>query len=112
MFLSFPGGQQYQLEHHLGYTPANVKIEFAFGPTAQEVSPCSGNACVIHCTDSKIIWVRNDTCSQFWIRVTATGGPSSTNRGAVCTGGSLDASATREAEASALTESDGERAMR
>ena len=84
-----------------------MKVEFAFGPTAQEVSDCSGNACVKHCVDSNIIWVRNDTCSQFWIRVTASGGPSSTDRGAVCTGGSLDASVTREAEASALTEIDG-----
>src|SRR5882762_5377632 len=29
-WLPYPGGKQYQLVHHLGFTPALVEIDFAF----------------------------------------------------------------------------------
>jgi hypothetical protein len=70
--LHFPGGKQYQLVHHLGFTPLQIDIRFAFDPNDDRSSPCSGNSCEIRCADDQIIWVKNDTCTEFWIRVVAS----------------------------------------
>jgi hypothetical protein len=71
--LAFPGGKQYQLVHHLGFTPNDVHIDFAFGINDDRFAPCAGNSCEIRCIDDQIIWIKNDTCSDFWILVTASG---------------------------------------
>src|SRR6185503_20363784 len=72
-FLPFSGGKQYQLEHHLGFTPANVDIFIGFSADGERVAPCAGNSCVIRCVDDQMIWIKNDTCADFWVRVAAQG---------------------------------------
>jgi hypothetical protein len=88
--LPFPGGKQYQLEHHLGFTPSQVDVFIGFGPDGERVAPCAGNSCLVRCVDDRIVWIKNDTCSDFWVRV-ATAGRSFESGGATCTGGSIDA---------------------
>src|SRR4051794_29356556 len=68
-FLPFPGGKQYQLVHHLGFTPAQVEIFLAFDSDGERVAPCAGNSCIIRCVDDEMIWIENDTCADFWVRV-------------------------------------------
>jgi hypothetical protein len=86
--LPFPGGKQYQLVHHLGFTPAQVEIFFSFSPDGDRVSPCAGNSCVIRCVNDELIWVENDTCAEFWIRV-VTAGKSFESRGTTCAVGAI-----------------------
>jgi hypothetical protein len=88
--LPFPGGKQYQLEHHLGFTPSLVEVYIGFGPDGERVSLCAGNSCLVRCVDDQLIWIKNDTCADFWVRV-ATTGRSFENRGTACTGGSFEA---------------------
>jgi hypothetical protein len=89
--LPFSGGKQYQLVHHLGFTPAQVEIFLAFSSDGERAAPCAGNSCVIRCVDDEMIWVENDTCADFWVRVTTTG-KSFESRGKGCTdGGALEA---------------------
>jgi hypothetical protein len=90
-FLPLPGGKQYQLVHHLGFTPAQVEIFLAFDSGGDRVAPCAGNSCIIRCVDDEMIWIENDTCAEFWVRVT-TSGKSFESRGGACTGrGPVDA---------------------
>ena len=98
--LPFPGGKQYQVEHHLGFTPSSVDIFIGFGPDDQQVSPCSGNTCLIRCVDDQIVWIRNDTCADFWVRV-ATAGRSFESLGASCKGANLDAGSGADAKEAA-----------
>ncbi len=88
--LPFPGGKQYQLVHHLGFTPAIIEIFVAFGPDGERVATCAGNSCLIRCEDDELVWIKNDTCTEFWVRVTAAE-RSNDDRGRSCTGGSIDA---------------------
>jgi hypothetical protein len=91
-FLYFPGGKQYQLVHHLGFTPNTPIIYFSFAANDDRVSPCSGNSCEILCFDDQVIWVKNDTCTEFWIRVAASGSsPQSVPR---CRGDNIDGGAS------------------
>jgi hypothetical protein len=90
-FLPFPGGKQYQLDHHLGFTPAQVEIFFAFDPNGDRAAPCAGNSCILRCVDDEMIWIENDTCADFWVRITASG-KSFESRGRACTdGGAVEA---------------------
>jgi hypothetical protein len=88
--LPFPGGKQYQLEHHLGFTPLSVEIYIGFGPDGERVAPCAGNSCLIRCVNDEFIWIKNDTCTDFWVRVTASQ-ESFEHRGNSCEGGPVDA---------------------
>ena len=69
--LHFPGGKEFQLVHHLGFTPADVNVYFSID--IDRYAPCAGNSCEIRCIDDQIVWVKNDTCTEFWIYVTASG---------------------------------------
>jgi len=78
--LPFPGGKRYKLEHHLGFAPRTVSVFLAFGDSNTELAPCAGNTCVF-CVDEQYVWLRNDTCSEFWVRVVAEGeGPTPPSR--------------------------------
>jgi hypothetical protein len=94
--LPFPGGKQYQLEHHLGFTPSIVQIFLAFSPEREELAPCSGNSCLVRCVDDEMIWIKNDTCAEFWVRV-STAGRSNESRYRLCTDTTFDASAASDA---------------
>jgi hypothetical protein len=71
-YLPFPGGKRYAFEHRLGAVPAEVNVYFAFDASPSEESPCAGNTCVF-AVDGAFIHLRNDTCAEFWVRVTASG---------------------------------------
>ena len=84
--LPFPGGKQYFLVHHLGFTPATLQIDFGSADDGTDLNPCAGNTCVHPCVNSEIIWIRNDTCADFLLHVVATD-PSPTQQGTLCPGG-------------------------
>lgn len=72
-FLHFPGGKEYQLVHHLGFAPNIVNIDLAFTADDERMAASAGNSTEKRCVDEHIIWVKNDTCTEFWILVTASG---------------------------------------
>jgi len=57
----------------LGFAPAGVHIYFGFGSAEAALSPCAGNSCVIRHVDDQLIWIQNDTCAEFSVRVVAWG---------------------------------------
>jgi hypothetical protein len=75
--LWFPGGKAYDIEHKLGCVPAVVELTESFSPDGLKnegsVAPCAGNMCLILKVDETVIRIKNDTCSDFYVRVTATG---------------------------------------
>ena len=95
--LPFPGGKRWKLEHHLGFAPRNVSVYLAFGANNTEVAACAGNSCVF-CVDAKYVWLRNDTCSEFWVRATAVG-RSASNSVRLCEPGEVLDAATADGEA-------------
>src|SRR5258708_7019879 len=44
--LPFPGGKQYFLVHHLGFTPSTLTIDVGFDSNGDDLAPCAGNTCV------------------------------------------------------------------
>jgi hypothetical protein len=70
-YLHFPGGRRYQLEHHLKRAPFVVQTYLSFDESGGSFSESAGNQTVIDFVDDQIIQVRNDTCAEFWLRVTA-----------------------------------------
>lgn len=79
-YLHFPGGRRYQLEHHLGRTPTIVTTYLSFDENpipGSNVAESAGNQAVIEAVDDEIIQIRNDTCAEFWLRVTAIAAPPS-----------------------------------
>ena len=90
-WLPFPGGKQYQLDHHLGFTPAVVAVDIAFDANGTSPAHCAGNSCLTPCRDDEMVWIQNDTCADFWVRVVALG-RSSEHRGTACTDGAVVAS--------------------
>jgi hypothetical protein len=71
--LPFPGGKRYEIAHHLGFVPAEIAVYVSLGANAMPSTPCSGNTCVIQSVTADTITVKNDTCSEFWVRVVAAG---------------------------------------
>jgi hypothetical protein len=84
--LSFPGGKQYFLVHNLGFTPTFPQIFVGFDANGDDLAPCAGNTCVVPCVNSEIIWIRNDTCADFLLRVVTTA-RSTDQMGTLCPGG-------------------------
>jgi len=83
--LPFPGGKQYFLVHHLGFTPATLQIDVGFNNNGDDLAHCAGNTCIHPCVNSELIWIRNDTCADFLVRVVATG-RSNSQQGTLCPG--------------------------
>ena len=71
--LPFPGGKRYEIVHHLGFAPAEVSVYVSFAEKNEPITQCSGNTCVIQAVTEDAITVKNDTCSDFWVRVVASG---------------------------------------
>ncbi len=75
--LSFPAGKRYDLMHGLGCTPADVHIWVSFGENGasdgSNAAPCAGNMCTMELIDDQKIRIKNDTCSDFYLLVTASG---------------------------------------
>ncbi len=77
-YLHFPSGRRFQLEHQLGVTPPIVATYLAFSEKplpGNNTSESAGNQAVIERVDDEIIQIRNDTCSEFWLRVVAMASP-------------------------------------
>jgi hypothetical protein len=86
--LPFPGGKQFFLVHHLGFTPALPTIYFGLSEDGIDLNPCSGNTCLVPCVNSEFIWIRNDTCTDFLVHV-ETHGRSPNQNGTLCPGGAF-----------------------
>lgn len=81
-WLYFPPGRQYDLVHGLGAPPipqAFVAFSATPLPTARDAngnfSQSAGNQTIFEQVNSSFIRVRNDTCSTFYLLVTAEGPP-------------------------------------
>ncbi len=89
--LPFPGGKQYELEHHLGFVPGPVLVYIGFETSDEAVSPCAGNSCIVRRVNDQLIWIQNDTCADFSVRVVASGNVMSDAGAALEAGAALDA---------------------
>jgi hypothetical protein len=72
--LYFPGGMKYQIKHHLGTTPQawNAYLSFSEdGLKSDTVSQAAGNEVEVTYMDPDHMDVLNETCSDFWLLVTA-----------------------------------------
>ncbi len=78
-FLHFPAGRRYRLFHNLGARPIDVNTYLSFAESAlgtgHNVSESAGNQAVIEAVTAEHVEVRNDTCAEFWLRVTAQSPP-------------------------------------
>ena len=73
--LWFPGGKRYDLQHGLGCKPRNVVIYLSFseqGDKGGSIAPSAGNMSILQVVDDKIIRIKNDTCSDYYLRVFAS----------------------------------------
>ena len=79
--LLYKGGMHYRIYHGLGRAPGNVQFAWSFdpyvpldgsadSPDAGYLSPASGDS-VIYDSDETMITVHNDSCADFYLRVTA-----------------------------------------
>ncbi len=72
--LPFPGGKRYDFHHGLESTPRSVECFVSFGSQGVEngsIAQSSGNLCVIQDVNDEYIRVKNDTCSEMFVMVTA-----------------------------------------
>lgn len=81
-WLHFPGGKRYDLVHDLGFAPQDVDIWLSFSESGvgdkeqnSTIAPSAGNSAVLQLVNDKLIRIKNDTCSEFWVRVVASGKP-------------------------------------
>lgn len=71
-YLDFPGGRTYRFVHHLGGVPTpTAYFSFDEYPGSAGFVQASGNQATYTAVTSEYIDVRNDTCSDVRIRVTA-----------------------------------------
>lgn len=93
--LAFPGGKRYTLEHKLGCVPRSIQIWTSFsdvGATAESASsiaPSAGNMSLVQEVTDEHIIIKNDTCSDYFVLVTA--GPECVEPGAERSAGDGDA---------------------
>jgi hypothetical protein len=79
-FLPFEGAADYHIRHRLGVTPTLFEIDLSFNdhpedPTNGGFSGWAGNQGIILSVDACEIRIRNDTCSDFFVRVVLTAVP-------------------------------------
>ena len=78
-WLYFPAGRRYRLYHHLGKAPCCYDTYLAFheyqtGDNFQ-AAESAGNQTVLEAVTDEFIQIHNDTCAEFYLRVTATAAP-------------------------------------
>ncbi len=75
-WLHFPPGRRFALEHGLGRKPyvINTYLSFSEDPlsTKNNASESAGNQAVIEAVTDLTVQVRNDSCADFYLRVTAS----------------------------------------
>ncbi len=74
-WLHFPAGRRYKLVHGLGQTPhtVNTYLSFSESPlsSGNNASESAGNQAVIEGVTDEAVTIRNDSCAEFWLRLTA-----------------------------------------
>ena len=74
-WLEFRGGAYYRLEHHLGGTPRVVNSYLSFEPRGTHgggaASQPAGNQVLVQCVDDSELWIINDSCVDYYLRVVA-----------------------------------------
>ena len=73
--LPFTGGKRYEFHHGLGCTPYEIACWVSFSPDGVKngsIAQSSGNLCVVQEVNDKVILVKNDTCSDMYVMVTAS----------------------------------------
>jgi hypothetical protein len=79
-FLFFPAGRTYRLEHGLSETPSDYDVNLSWGEYPLRdgfgIAESAGNQAIFEAPiDERFIQVRNDTCAEFYLRVTARVAP-------------------------------------
>ena len=77
VYLAFPPGRTYRFEHGLGGRPALVQTWLAFSRTPVRADgghgsgtvPGAGNQVTVETVTDRYVDVRNDTCSDVYVRV-------------------------------------------
>jgi hypothetical protein len=92
-WLHYPAGRRYQLIHSLPQPPDEVLIYLGFrehplqADAGGNISPSAGNAALIEAVEDDFIQIRNDTCSEYYVRVVAVAHPDPSATGGGAGGG-------------------------
>ena len=84
-WLHYPAGRRYRLAHSLPQPPDEILIYLGFKehplrPDAGgNISPSAGNVALIEAVEDDTIQIRNDTCSEYYVRVVAVAHPDSSD---------------------------------
>lgn len=75
-YLHFPSGRVFEFEHGLRGAPDVLNTYVSFDAAAlleqdKNVAESAGNQAVIECVDDQLVRLRNDTCAEFYVRLTA-----------------------------------------
>jgi hypothetical protein len=72
--LHFPPQRIYLLVHGLRADPTHVDINLSFLESGekQTLSPSSGNQSLWHTREKGIIWLKNDSCAEFYVHAFAS----------------------------------------
>jgi hypothetical protein len=70
--LHFPPQRIYRLKHGLRAEPTHVDVNLSFAESGGNLAPSSGNQSLWHVHDEGIIWVKNDSCAEFYVHVFAS----------------------------------------
>jgi len=77
-FLSFGGGKSYDLIHNLGCVPQIIQIYVSFDEggisNGGSMAPSAGNMSEVLEVDSEHIRIRNSTCTDLFVQVSASCG--------------------------------------
>lgn len=75
--VAFPGGRRYDLVHGLGCRPRDIDIWVSFSEQGaapdSNIAQSAGNMAIVETIDDQIIRIKNDTCSDMYLLVTAGG---------------------------------------
>ncbi len=88
--LYFPSGRTYRLEHGLSEVPVEYSVVVSFTEHPLEgggVAESAGNQAVVEDINEDYIQVRNDTCADFFMRLTARTAPFETTDESVAADG-------------------------
>jgi hypothetical protein len=73
--LPFTGGKRYDFYHGLGCAPMHIECWVSFNANGIEngsIAPPAGNMCVIQDINDEYIRIKNDTCSEMYVMLTAS----------------------------------------
>jgi len=77
-YLHFPAGRRFDIAHKLVAKPTEVHTYLSFQERPlpnSNFSESAGNQAVIEAVDGEIVRVFNDTCAEFYLRLTASTDP-------------------------------------